>query len=152
MPPIILGEPNPFTYSEAALLGFAAGLVAGSARARLSVAALDAWLRPAIALGQIAMRFGERNMPLGFVTWAYVMPEDVDSFGRRGGRPPDPEEWNAGTELWIVDVMAPYGGAFGLLAAVAGRHSDSHSRAWFVDRRSSAGRAVRLRRRGVVGA
>jgi len=144
MQSIILGEPNAATYGEAALLGFAAGLIAGSTRARLSVATLDAWLRPPIALGQIAMRFGERNVPLGFVTWAYVPTEDAAKLNARGGRPPDPEEWNAGTELWIVDVFAPHGGVIPLLRAVARRHASSHSHAWIIDRRSHASKVLAI--------
>lgn len=48
------------------------------------------------------------NIPLSFVTWAWVN-EDVDARLEEDPDDIQPHEWNCGEHLWFMDFIAPYG-------------------------------------------
>ncbi len=142
--PLLVGEPNTLTWSEAAMMGFVAGLLVSTDRATLSVASLDAWLRVPIRLGQILLMFGERGTPLAYASWAYVTPETAARLGR--GAAPAPEDWNDGTLLWIVDIVAPHGNARALIAALRTGPAASRDTVAFASRHGNAlPRTMRIR-------
>jgi hemolysin-activating ACP:hemolysin acyltransferase len=95
-------------------------------RSRLSIAALWAWVWPAVRLQQIQFLFSEEGRPLGFATWAFVIPETAQRL--RAGAVPIIEDWNDGDLLWIMDFVAPYGHARSLAhilrRRLRGRYSD----------------------------
>lgn len=64
---------------------------------------------PAIVLDQIHFAFEERCQVVAMWTWAYLAP-DVEV--RLQGDPNSLlhlSEWNEGTSLWIMDIIAPFG-------------------------------------------
>lgn len=115
--------PLPSPSSE---LGEAVTLLAATDRRRLSLGSVMVWVWPAIRLRQIHfLRDGEGRV-LGYCTWAFLRPEAADLILGDAGQAPDLDDWNAGPDLWLVDVVAPFGqvrallrGARARLAAVA---------------------------------
>lgn len=63
---------------------------------------------PPIQLGQCQVYFKDGS-PTAFVSWAYLTPEARDGFLDRT-RKLQPEDWNAGDELWFINFICPYGG------------------------------------------
>jgi cytolysin-activating lysine-acyltransferase len=71
-------------------------------------------VEPPVELGQFRIfRFDE--IPRGVFTWARLSAEAERDYLRRGRL--DPDAWNSGDRLWIIDLIAPYRG----LAAGMGR-------------------------------
>ncbi len=48
--------------------------------------------------------------PVAFVSWARLSPEVARRFRRMPHRL-TPAEWRSGDEVWVVDLLAPFGGA-----------------------------------------
>lgn len=126
------------------MVGLIVSLLRDSGRARLSIASLDAWIRMPVRLGQIILLLGERGTALGFASWAYVSAETAARLGDASHRPPDPEDWNDGTLLWIVDVVAPHGNLAHVVSALRQRHLGAHRAVAFADRRTGYGRTIRV--------
>ncbi|WP_454720320.1 MULTISPECIES: toxin-activating lysine-acyltransferase [Cupriavidus] len=64
---------------------------------------------PPLVLEQ-AKLFMRGEMPTAFVTWAYLS----DPVAERYGKPPfrlAPGDWKSGENVFLVDLIAPYGGA-----------------------------------------
>lgn len=64
---------------------------------------------PAIAYNQFRLyknRTG--NGPIAFASWAWLSDETQEEF-RLGRRLLEPEDWRAGKNLWIVEIIAPFG-------------------------------------------
>ncbi len=64
--------------------------------------------------------FRDDKRPLGYVSWALV-DETVEARLMQGVTKLAPKDWNSGDRLWIVDVVAPFGGAAKLLEEVQTR-------------------------------
>lgn len=119
-------SPNSILHLEdAATMGFASYLLSSTPRAHLSLVSIQHWLRVPIRLDQILMVFNDNGLPEGYITWAYVTPETAVRLGDGSGRPPLPEDWNDGTLLWIVDIVAPFG-QLAAVAKAARRHFAAH--------------------------
>ena len=139
--PLLIGEPNSLTSSEAAVIGFVAGLLVSTERASLSLLSLDAWLRTPTRLGQIALVFGERGTPLAFASWAFVSRRTAKRLG--GGATPMPEDWNDGDLLWIVDIVAPHNNVRPLIDVLRQGPGAGRTEFGFASRRGG-GRSMRL--------
>jgi cytolysin-activating lysine-acyltransferase len=63
---------------------------------------------PPILLQQFRM-FYAKDRPLGVVLWAYVNGE-VEERLLSGNARMRPQDWKCGDKLWIVEVVAPFGG------------------------------------------
>ena len=63
---------------------------------------------PPIALQQFRIWEAEGN-PVGFVTWAMLNEEAQQGYWD-GTRRLQPDDWQAGNNLWLIDFLAPYGG------------------------------------------
>lgn len=66
-------------------------------------------LMPALVLDQARLHMRDES-PLAFITWAKLSAEAA----ARYRLPPHrlaPADWKSGDEVWIVDVVAPFGGA-----------------------------------------
>jgi cytolysin-activating lysine-acyltransferase len=125
---LFTGPPTAARVQEAFPLGIAAQLLVDTPRDRLSIAALIAWLAAPIKLGQILFLTSWERIPLGFATWAYLTPRGLARMASGEQDLPLLEDWNEGGELWLVDVVAPYGHAAELmrhLSAVLGRSHDT---------------------------
>lgn len=74
---------------------------------RMSVGALRSYFEPAVELGQFRI-FRFDDIPRGMYTWAYLGPEAERKLVT--GEPLNPQDWNSGDRLWIIDLIAPYRG------------------------------------------
>mgnify|MGYP003149597405 FL=1 len=63
---------------------------------------------PPVALQQFRIWEVESH-PVGFVTWAMLTDEAQQGYWD-GTRLLQPDDWQAGENLWLIDFVAPYGG------------------------------------------
>ncbi len=66
-------------------------------------------LEPALRLNQYKI-FRSKGFPRAFVTWAGLSPEVELEFAIEQ-KMIAPETWNGGEEIWIIDLVAPFGHA-----------------------------------------
>ncbi|MEQ1697585.1 MAG: toxin-activating lysine-acyltransferase [Hyphomicrobiaceae bacterium] len=66
-----------------------------------------------VILQQFRM-FYDQDKPIGVVLWASADAE-VSARLAQGGGKMRPQDWKSGTELWAVEVIAPFGGAPAML-------------------------------------
>ena len=110
-------ELNQNAMLRGAQLGFAIALLYGTSRRAFTIEAAHLWLWPAIELQQIQFLFDGQGGPLAYVTWAYLSPKNSE---RMRGDEVDYlhlSEWNEGADLWVIDVVAPFGHALAVLRA-----------------------------------
>jgi len=72
------------------------------------IADMEWYLMPPFRLRQIKI-FHKDGAPVAYACWAKVSDE-VDARLRDGSIKLRPEEWNSGENLWLVDLVAPFGG------------------------------------------
>ena len=128
---------------NAAALGFATQLLIGCERRGFRIASLWAFLWPAIRLNQIAFSYNSVGRPIAFVTWAFLTETVSAEVERDCDRLLHLDEWNEGADLWIMDVVAPCGGAAALLRQVARDRFTRHNRIRAV-RRLATGEFVKM--------
>ena len=63
---------------------------------------------PPVALQQFRI-WQVEHQPVGFVTWG-LFNEETEAGYLAGSRKIQPDDWNAGDRLWLVDFIAPFGG------------------------------------------
>jgi len=63
---------------------------------------------PPVALQQFRI-WQVEHQPVGFVTWGLFNEEIEQGYVKRT-RKLQPDDWNAGDRLWVVDFIAPWGG------------------------------------------
>lgn len=90
-------------------VGHAVWLMSQSAlHKHLFVTDIEWLLLPPIAAGQFRL-WRKDNMPLAFASWAFLNEETenrmVEGKGRIG-----PGAWTSGDRLWLMDLIAPFGG------------------------------------------
>lgn len=58
-----------------------------------------------------------KDRPIGVLFWGFVMPEacfqhdaDVEARLLAGNAKLKPQDWKSGDKLWVIDVIAPFGG------------------------------------------
>lgn len=140
--------PNHQVTDFAAQVGIAAGLLGACDRKRFRIASLQYWLTPAIRLKQIKFFFDETGNPVGYLTWAFVSTEVSQSAMDDKVEWLHLSEWNEGLNLWIVDLVAPYGHAKNIALYARNVLFPHHEQAFAV-RRADDGRirrVVQLRR------
>ncbi|MDA0782752.1 MAG: toxin-activating lysine-acyltransferase [Rickettsiales bacterium] len=54
------------------------------------------------------------NTPIAYISWAYL-DEETEERVKKGMIKLKPTEWTQGDRLWIIDVIAPFGGSKQLL-------------------------------------
>ena len=67
-------------------------------------------LYPPAHLGQVVIVTDDSGRLAGFGTYGLFSKEVADGY-RNGTRQIQPQDWNSGDELWLVDVVAPNGAA-----------------------------------------
>lgn len=67
------------------------------------------WIMPPVALGQYVL-FKEAGRPVAMATWAFV-DDEVHRVLRSNERPLHPAEWQGGKNIWVMDLIAPFGHA-----------------------------------------
>lgn len=79
----------------------------------ISMAELECRVMPALVLEQ-AKLFMREGMPLAFVSWARLSDEAAVRFRGAPHRLAQ-ADWQSGTQVWLVDVLTPFGGAAELI-------------------------------------
>lgn len=74
---------------------------------------------PPIILQQFRM-FYAKDRPIGVVLWAFVNDE-VEARLLSGNARMRPQDWKCGDKLWIVEVVAPFGGTDEMLKDLKGK-------------------------------
>lgn len=91
------------------LLGTVSWLMLAGVATRHSLLSDLEWrVMPALMLNQAKLYWRE-EMPVAYVSWARLSPE----VERRYQQPPHrlaPAEWRSGEAVWLVDMVAPFGG------------------------------------------
>tara|TARA_R110002073_G_scaffold721_1_gene5406 strand:- start:2567 stop:2974 length:408 start_codon:yes stop_codon:yes gene_type:complete len=64
-------------------------------------------IRTPILLNQYKL-YRKEEKPVCFTSWATLTPDTAHSFNTRTHKL-QPEDWNAGKQLWFIDFIAPYG-------------------------------------------
>lgn len=130
------------------LLGPALWLFARDSQRRFTfVADLDWRLMPPLVLDQCRV-FNRMDVPWGFCSWAFVS-DDVQA--RLGSNVPiiAPHEWRSGPHAWLIDVVAPFGGANELARqALAEMGGAKTVKAWLPGEAGEAPRVVELSTNG----
>lgn len=109
-PPLRRAVPS----SPSQVLGDALWLMSQSAAHKhLFLADIDWLVMPPILTRQFRLfKVGDR--PYAFVSWASLSAEVATRI--TGGSPRlSPGEWKSGDQAWLIDVVAPFGGAEGVL-------------------------------------
>lgn len=63
---------------------------------------------------QALVMFDQENNLKGYTSWALLSDQAEEKY-KYNSNSLDPEEWNSGENLWLVDVIAPTGGAIAML-------------------------------------
>ncbi len=102
-------EGKPATLN--AILGDACWLLSqsGAHRYNFFLADLEWLVIPAIVNGQYKL-FHSENRPVGFAIWAQVSDEVQKRLAKGAGKLAS-QDWRSGKNLWLIDVIAPYGQA-----------------------------------------
>lgn len=82
------------------------------------VADLEWMVMPAILLEQFRIFYGPEQRPAGVIIWAAISDE-ADQRLAAGNIRLSPPEWKGGTNLWIVEMIAPFGGQEEMIADAA---------------------------------
>ena len=91
------------------LLGAAVWLMLSSgAHKHLFVTDFEWLVVPPILAKQFRL-FRRNNVPVGFISWA-LLDDEVEARIINGSVKLAPNEWTKGKKLWIIDVIAPFGG------------------------------------------
>jgi hemolysin-activating ACP:hemolysin acyltransferase len=106
----IYGEPAEEYRRSCEQFGYAALLMTLSAsREEETFGHFRRTIVPAVYQKQIRFYFNEDGLPVGYVVWA-LLAEDVEQrVLSTGVFDLHDSEWNEGSSLWIVDLVAPLG-------------------------------------------
>ncbi len=115
MPGAMPGEvpPNdkklPESAEKIALFGHAAWLMMhAKTHKHLFITDLEWACEPPIALGQCYF-WHRGHVPVGFASWAYLSDE-AEARMLQGVRKLGPGDWKSGDNLWLMDLIVPFGG------------------------------------------
>ncbi len=74
---------------------------------------LEWLLMPPLVAGQCKL-FMKEKYPTSFISWAFLNKEAEKRLFQNGGKL-RPEDWNCGDRLWVIDIVAPFGGVENVL-------------------------------------
>lgn len=77
------------------------------------IADLEWLLMPPLIAGQCKL-YMKQEYPISFVSWAFLNEDAEKRLFQNGGKL-RPEDWNCGDHLWIIDIVAPFGGVENML-------------------------------------
>ncbi len=69
---------------------------------------LEWLLMPPLISGQCKL-FMKKEYPTSFISWAFLNEEAEKRLFQNGGKL-RPEDWNCGDKVWVIDIVAPFGG------------------------------------------
>ena len=76
------------------------------AYSRYPIGSIGAWIQPAIFHQQARVFRDTRDVPVGYVTWAFLSPEVAVACSAQANRILHFSEWNEGDQLWLMDFLA----------------------------------------------
>ncbi|WP_443750085.1 toxin-activating lysine-acyltransferase [Asticcacaulis solisilvae] len=100
---------NAYQQALACDLGSVTQILFDTERRAFRIYALAAQIWPAIRLRQIQIILNERGVPVGYAVWAFLTQKTAQAMVLRDNFLPHLSEWNEGDQLWLIDVVAPYG-------------------------------------------
>ena len=77
------------------------------------VSDLEWLLLPPLVSGQCKL-YMKKEYPVSYVSWAFLSEEAESHLLKNGGKL-RPEDWKSGDRLWIIDIVAPFGGIENML-------------------------------------
>ena len=96
---------------------------------RMQVSLLRTYFEPAIELGQFRI-FRFDDVPRGMFTWGWLNGEAEEKLIT--GEALEPEDWQSGDRLWIIDLIAPYKGlTASMVRWIMQRGNFSEDQFWF---------------------
>lgn len=81
----------------------------------LFISDLEWFVMPAILLEQFRLFPGPNGQPAGLVLWASINDETEQRLREHKVRLA-PHEWNGGPNLWLIEMVSPFGGQEEMLA------------------------------------
>ena len=84
----------------------------------LFISDLEWMVMPAILLEQFRIYHGPNQQPAGLVLWGSVSDETEQRLINHQVKLA-PQEWNGGSNLWLIEMVAPFGGQEEMLADAA---------------------------------
>jgi cytolysin-activating lysine-acyltransferase len=101
---------------------------------------LRLWLEPAVELRQIKVVYDIEMNVLGFFSWAYLSEATSERIAHCPGAVLNIDEWNEGSELWIVCAVARKGVFDGMMRAAIKEMFSEFTTVNWQSRRSYLGR------------
>lgn len=74
---------------------------------------LEWLLLPPLVNGQCKL-YMKKEYPVSFISWAFLDEVAETRLFQNGGKL-RPEDWKSGDRLWIIDIVAPFGGVENML-------------------------------------
>lgn len=74
---------------------------------------LEWLLLPPLVLGQCKL-YMKKEYPISFISWAFLDEAAEKRLFANGGKL-RPEDWKSGDRLWLIDIVAPFGGVENML-------------------------------------
>lgn len=74
---------------------------------------LEWLLIPPLVLGQCKL-YMKKEYPISYVSWAFLDEVAEKRLLQNGGKL-RPDDWKCGDRLWIIDIVAPFGGVENML-------------------------------------
>jgi hemolysin-activating ACP:hemolysin acyltransferase len=101
---------DPSQVSNYCQIGYAMFLLSQSpGGAKRQISYLQSVLSPALQTRQVCFLFDEDGRVVAYLIWAYIAPDVENRILTSFHFDLHISEWNEGTSLWIVDLVAPYG-------------------------------------------
>ena len=79
------------------------------------IADLEWRVMPALVLDQAKLYMRDETV-LGYASWAFLSPEVAERYRATGRLAPG--DWKSGSEAWLIDLVAPFGGGGDLIKDV----------------------------------
>jgi cytolysin-activating lysine-acyltransferase len=77
---------------------------------------------PAIRLGQVEFLYNSNGMAIAFATWAFLSEDVATQFVQDPQMRLDMDQWNEGSQLWIIDFFSIRGRARDLCRKMKALH------------------------------
>lgn len=112
-------QPGPSPLQTQVFADVVALMAASAPHKHLFLTDLEWLVMPPLMLGQCSLVRRE-GRPFAFVSWAFLGPDAAARMTQPQLRL-RPADWKSGDEAWIIDVVAPFGGAEVALKEVKAR-------------------------------
>jgi cytolysin-activating lysine-acyltransferase len=112
--PLPKTQPRPQPSGPAEVLGDVVWLMSHSpAHKNLFISDMD-WLVMLPVMHKQFRLFKDGDKPFAFATWA-LLDEEAEKRVMAGQARLRPTDWRSGSKLWLIDIVAPFGGQDGVL-------------------------------------